>query len=244
MDRSCPNCGYSAEGLPSDLCPECGLSYEEALARNPRSEPLPLDPRRIPLTLGLSIAMFVLISQGAARRDFAMAALSIWAVISFGFMVRRRELQQEQIGTVVPVIHFVLVQVLALLFGGCVFANQVDENTQWFIMTMLAAPLLVTVCLLNSACFARARTRGLAWSVLASLAFTTGVTAAFYLWHGRDRVITGSTAWTEIDGWRPGGVGPLTTRHAVWHGVVWLVLTVVVALAVKLPRVKKFTPTS
>ena len=33
METSCPNCGYSKEGLPSDVCPECGLIYGEARRR-------------------------------------------------------------------------------------------------------------------------------------------------------------------------------------------------------------------
>lgn len=242
MDRSCPNCGYSAEGLPSDVCPECGLSYEAAK----RLRKVGIFKRCALMVLATVAFIGVLagVGVGSAARDVEVIALSLWFTMSLWAGVRWSDARVHKAAA------WHLGAIATLGIGMSILINS-QSSPQWnqsgaFIIWTETPALLLTILQIALLTRFLVSAPSSNWwrTVVRSLAMTTAILAILFFWAARGLVTPGVSDFTDLDGWLAGGHQPLVSRDAAWRGVIWTSITLALVGSLWRPRKRAATPTS
>lgn len=242
MDRSCPNCGYSTEGLPSDVCPECGLSYDVAK----RLMKAGVIKRCALMVLATAAFMGVLVGVGAgsAALDVEVVALSLWLTMSLWASVLWSDVRVHKASA------WHLAAIATLGVGVSILINS-QSSPQWsqsgayFLWTETPALILTILQIGLLTRFLVVSPSSNWWrTVTRSLTMTAAILAIVFFWAARGLVIPGVSDYTDLDGWLPGGHQPLVSRDAAWRGVIWTSFTLALLGALWRPRNRTITPTS
>lgn len=242
VETSCPSCGYSTEGLPSEVCPECGMSHQEARQLKKAGD----IKRCVLMVLAAMVFLAVLtgVGVGSEMRDVEVVALSLWIAMSLWTSVRWSDVRIHKAAA------WHLAAIAFLGVGISILINA-ESSPQWsqsgayMIWTETPALLLaiLQIGLLTRLLVASPSSNW--WrTVIRSLARTTALLAVMFFWAARGLVIPGVSDYTDLDGWLPGGHQPLVSRDAAWRGVIWASITLALLGTQWRPRGRPITPTS